>query len=346
MRSDSWQRALGGAVLLLAFGASAPPVRAQQAEPLALRISDAEGEPGGPVTILVRTYASRPVSQGRLGVRTTSGGFAGAPVGVGAPFASFDGGVVYGVNGDVIASLVWNETTQSVQADFSSATASINASDGIVAELDFTLDAGASPGVWDINFDAAVLPFLQDAHGNPMPYTTRGGTLQILAPGSPATLEVGGPKVHPGAYAEIEIETLEPFPVGQGTIDLHFPSALLLEPIDVRTDPFDRHGSVLITGTTLLAPGHLRVTFDSPGDDFNETPGTLFVIGFRTDKTTPIGTVGALTLDAVETTLLAPGGAPIALNRLGDVVEFINDPGIFHDNFEWGHTGGWSYPGP
>jgi len=317
-------------------------------EPLALRISDAEGEAGGPVTILVRTYASRPVSQGRLGVKSSSG-FAESPVvGVSAPFASFDGGFVYGINGDVIATLFWNETTQSVQADFSSATASINAADGILAELDFTLDAGASPGFWDINFDPSVLPFLEDAHGNPMPYATRGGTLQILAPGSPATLEVGGPKVHPGAYAEVEIETLEPFPVGAGTIELFFPSALLLEPIDVRTDPFGRHGSVDVTGVTLVEPGHLRIEFSSPGSDFNETPGALFVVGFRTAASTPLGTVGVLSLEhpGTTTTLAAPGGAPIALTLRQDIVEFISAPGIFWDDFEWGHTGGWSDPGP
>jgi len=319
-----------------------------QADPLALRISNAEGEPGGPVTILVRTYASRPVSQGRLGVKTSSPGGRGAaaPTGISMPFASFDGGVVYGINGDAIAQLTWNDTTQSVKAEFSSATASINAADGILAELDFTLDAGASPGTWDIDFDPAVLPFLVDAHSNPMPYTTRGGSLQILPASSPATLEVGGVKVHPGAYAEVEIETLEPFPIGAGVIELLFPSALLLEPIDVRTDPFGRNGSVSVTDTFLVEPGRLRIEFMSPGSDFNETPGALFVVGFRTDSSTPLGTTGPLNLHAVETTLDAPGGAAIPLNRVGDVVEFIHDPGIFHDDFEWGHTGAWSFPGP
>lgn len=343
MSKGGWRKALGIAGLV--WLAAAPALRAQ-AEPLALRISDAEGEPGGPVTILVRTYASRPVSQGRLGVRTTTTGGLHGPTGVAMPFASFDGGVVYGTNGDVVATLSWNDTTQSVEADFSSASASINAADGILAELDFTLDPDASAGTWNIDFDPAVLQFLEDAHGNPMPYTTRGGTLQILASGSPATLEVGGPKVHPGAYAQVEIETLEPFAIGAGVIELLFPSALLLEPIDVRTDPFGRHGSVQITSSQLISPGRYRIEFFSPGGDFNETPGALFVVGFRTSASTPIGAMGALTLDGAMTALDAPGGASITLALAGDQVEFIHDPGIFHDDFEWGHSGAWSFPGP
>lgn len=344
MARDRGERFCLTALLALSAVFVSTSARAQ-AEPLTLRVSDAEGEPGGPVAIILRTYASRPVSQGRLGFTSSAGAFA-APVGGTEPFASFDGGTIFGVNGDVIGSLVWDPGTQSVDAIFSSASASINAVDGILAVLHFTLDAGVSPGAtYNLDLATGGLFYLQDANGSPLPWTPRSGQLAVLAPGSPATLEVGGPKVHPGAYAEVEIDTLEPFAVESGVVELTYPSTLLFEPVSVITDPFARHGSVTVTSAQVTEPGRLRIEFFSPGADFNATPGTLFVVGFRTDAATPIGTMGPLALDAIETYLEGPGASPIALALAGDVVEFVNDPGIFHDDFEWGTLGAWSVPG-
>ena len=131
--------------LLLPLALAAAGSLPAQVEPLTVRVSDAEGEPGGPVAVVLRTYASRPVSQGRLGVRATSAaprpGLELAPaVPVGTqPFASFDGGVIFSVGGDVTPIFAWDDVAQAIDSQFESLSASINAQDGPFAVLYFTL---------------------------------------------------------------------------------------------------------------------------------------------------------------------------------------------------------------
>lgn len=332
--------------LLLALSAAArlPAV----VEPLTLRVSDAEGEPGGPVALVVRTYASRPVSQGRLGVRATSAApFAGlrdAPAGS-SPFASFDGGTIFSAAGDAVGSFDFDPVTQTLDAQFDSDTASINAFDGVFAVLYFTLAADLAPGsTFDLLLETGAFSFLTDADGFPIDWVPRAGKLDVRAPGSARTLSVGAPKVHPGSTADVEVETAEPFALASGAVEVHFPTDVLSGLPTVTADP--RHGSVDFQ-VTFPETGRVRIEFTSPGDDLNGVPGALFVLHLPTSRSVQIGVTRQVSFEVAATQLFAPGD-PAALDLLleGDTLEFVHDPMVFHDDFEGGTLGGWSGRAP
>ena len=338
--------------LLLAFalGSALPACLSAQAEPLTLRVSDAEGEPGGPVAVVLRTYASRPVSQGRLGVRATSGapriGGGLVPAGSG-PLASFDGGTIFSAAGDVIGSFLFDPATQSLDAQFDSPTASINVFDGVLGVLFFTLDAGVAPGsTFDLLIDLGPTSFLTDAEGQPITWQPRAGKLDVRSAVTPRLLGVGAPKVHPGSGADVEIETAEPFALDSGVVEIHYPTDVLSGAPWVSADP--RHGSVDFL-VSEPQPGLVRIEFGSPGGDFNSVPGALFVLHLPTSPAVQIGVTRQISLEATTTELLAPGVPdPVAVDiRLnGDTLEFVSDPSVFYDNFEGGSLGGWSRRSP
>lgn len=317
-----------------------------QVEPLTVRVSDAEGEPGGPVAVVLRTYASRPVSQGRLGVRTTSAAPRPAlelPAGT-LPFASFDGGLVFSVGGDATPVFGWDDLAQALDAQFESLSASINAQDGPFAVLFFTLDAGVPAGAsYDLTIDVGPGFFLEDRDGFPIVWEPRAGALAVRGAATDRLLGIDAPKVHPGSGADVEIETVEPFVLESGVIELHYPTDVLSGPPQVTTDP--RHGSVSFQ-VSFPATGLLRIEFESPGDDLNSVPGALFVVHLPTSPSVQLGVTRDLWLEASTTTLFGPGATPVARRLAGDTMEFDSDPSVFYDNFEGGSFGAWSRRAP
>ncbi len=318
-----------------------------QTEPLTVRVSDAEGESGGPVAVVLRTYASRPVSQGRLGVRASGVGrpVAGdlALLGTG-PFASFDGGLIFSAEGDAIPVFDWDAATQAIDSQFASISASINAQDGIFGVLFFTLEPGLAPGaIFDLIVDLGPGFFLTDPDGQPIVWEPRAGELAIRAAATDRLLGIDGPRVHPGSGADVEIETVEPFDLGSGVIELHYPTDVLSGPPQVTSDP--RHGSVTFQ-VTFPAAGLLRIEFDSPADDFNSVPGALFVVHLPTASGVQLGVTRPLTLEATTTALLTPAAETIDIRLAGDILEFESDPSVFYDNFEGASFGAWSRRSP
>lgn len=344
-------RSSARAVLIALALATAGAVRLSgQAEPLTVRVSDAEGVPGGPVAVVLRTYASRPVSQGRLGVRATSAApRIGGPLALlgSGPLASFDGGTIFSASGDAIGTFSFDGATQSLDAQFDSPTASINAFDGVFGVLFFTLDAGAAPGsTYDLLIDLGPTAFLTDADGQPIVWQPRAGKLDVRAAGSARALGIGAPRVHPGSGADVEIETLEPFDLDSGVIEVNYPTDVLSGPPLVTADP--RHGSLTFQVTEPQS-GRLRIEFSSPGDDFNSVPGALFVVHLPTAANVLIGVTRQITFEAANTALYAPGASdPVLVDLLlsGDVLEFDSDPFVFYDNFEGASLGGWSRRSP
>lgn len=318
-----------------------------QTEPLTVRVSDAEGAPGGPVAVVLRTYASRPVSQGRLGVRASGVGrqTAGDLALVGAgPFASFDGGLIFSAQGDAIPVFDWDSATQAIDAQFASLSASINAQDGIFGVLFFTLEAGLAPGaLFDLTVDLGAGFFLTDPDGQPIVWQPRAGELTIRGAATNRLLGIDGPRVHPGSGADVEIETVEPFELGSGVIELHYPTDVLSGPPQVTADP--RHGSVSFQ-VTHPATGLLRIEFESPGGDFNSVPGALFVVHLPTAQGVQLGVTRPLTLEGATTALLDPAAQPVAIRLAGDILEFDSDPSVFYDNFEGASLGAWSRRSP
>src|SRR5215210_6280751 len=84
------------AVAVLALSALAPQ-QAEAADKLTLRVNDARGGPGDLVSVVVRTYASRPIAQGQICIgarrnvrsRSTANSVIGEAA-TGSPFASLE----------------------------------------------------------------------------------------------------------------------------------------------------------------------------------------------------------------------------------------------------------------
>jgi hypothetical protein len=270
-RPTGWRLALLGLGALLA-GAAAPGVA--QVEPLTLRVADAEAAPGGTVAVVLRTYASRPVSQGRVcgGPRPPTAvaapldalfSPARAPeIGPGSPFAAFlePASRVFAAGGAPTALWTWTDAVQTLDVDFSSLDGSINADDGVLAVLSFTLDPALAPGTtYDFQVDPAE-SFLRDPDGVPIPIEIRPGRVRVRSAATNPSLSIGAPKVHPGSGAELELETAEPFAIASGHLELFYDPAIADGTPTVRTDP--RHGPVTPT-VSFPAAGQVVIDFTS-----------------------------------------------------------------------------------
>jgi hypothetical protein len=110
---------------------------------LALRVNDAVGEPGGVVSLIVRTYAPRPIGQGQLCFRARS--LAAPPSPPATPFTSLDGVTVFSVANDVVSQGTL-EDAQTVILQFTSPSATVNTTDGPIAALDLRLSPSLSTG--------------------------------------------------------------------------------------------------------------------------------------------------------------------------------------------------------
>ncbi|MEZ5313734.1 MAG: hypothetical protein R2862_08845 [Thermoanaerobaculia bacterium] len=326
---------LTGLALLLATFAT-PSIAV---EPLTLRVADAIGAPGETTAIIFRTYATRPVRRGRL---ANGGGALTAKTGeapLGSPFAQFLGGQIYSAEGDVIGTFDFDEPTQSIVADFESATATINAEDGILGVFFVELDPGLSPGA---KFDLVLNggdTFLNDPEEDPITIDIRNGELTVRAASAPLAFEVDGDKIHPGSGALVEIGTAEPFDIQSGRIVLQYDPAIAWGLPAVTTDA--RHGIADLT-VTYPASGRVQIDFVSPASDFNSVPGSLLVVQIPTLPGVPLGTMSPVSVDAAESYIDGPGSLPLSVSWASDVIEFESHPAVFADGFETGDPWVWS----
>jgi len=342
-------RCLAGGLLLAGLSLAAP-ARAIVPEPLVIRVQDAVGAPGEQTAIVFRTYASRPIRRGRVHTLVTpvalGAGVAGSLAqteAVAEPIERCDSVVIFSVAGDAIAlPCDMPVGTQSLDAQFESLSATINAQDGVLGVLYVTLAETVTPGSeYTIDLDPG-LTFLNDPEEDGVVIQPRAGTLTIRAPIAPVGLSADGGKVQPGSGALIEIGTEMPFLLQAGRIVVTYDPLIATGLPVVTADP--RHGAVDLA-VTHLEPGKVQIDFDSPPGSFNSVPGDLLLMRFGTlPDPLLLGTFSPITIVAGESYLLgAPGSIPLQVAWGQNPIEFILDPGIFADGFDTGDTWVWSY---
>jgi hypothetical protein len=316
-----------------------------QVEPLVLRLSDAIGTPGGTTTLVLRTYASRPVRRGRVRVRVPPPP-AGSVLAT-SPIASWDGGYLLDVSGARVATLVPNPDGFGVDLDFLvNPDFVFNRRDGVVAVIFVTLDAALIPGDrYDLLGDGQNSE-LFDPEDDPVLIQLVPGQVRVRAPGDPYQLEAGTVGVQPGSGATVEVGTSEPFAIGSGTLVLDYDPAIL-QPGTVPTVTADpRNGLVALTVDTSTA-GVLTIGLSSPDGTWNsEVPGQLLRIDFPISAGVSLGTSSPLVFDAASQLFPPSGSTPLPMIFENGGFDFVLVPDVFADNFEIGDTGWWQLGPP
>lgn len=314
----------------------------QVVEPLTLRVADAEGVPGGEVAVVIRTYASRGVGRGQIGLHTVApaGLVDGMAVaGTTSPFASFLGATVFAAEGDAeVDKTDFDPTGQTLNLLFSSLTGSINALDGPLAVLRFTLASDLQPGstyAMDLMPGAA---FLEDGEGNPIVIDLRGGELTVLAPGSALAIEGEGdldPWI-PGEAMPIGPSTSAVQPIGTARFALRYAPSTLSRPLVVRLDP--RYGNATIDHVAEPEPGLVVVDVSSPDGSYGMLPGLLVEVEAWISPCDIDASSLTIDLDPTLTRVFAPGGQEVLLAEIGSAVPRLR---WLRDGFESGDSRRW-----
>ena len=324
--------------LLLAGGAGDPALARQGGgddggggggeETLTLRVNDAIGRPGGTIAVVLRTYAPRPIRQGQVRLKVTpkprpraAGVIAlpavSEPV---RPLLTLVSAVVYSQRGDstTTANLTGSALDQSVNVQFQSPSASVNAADGPLAVFKFRLDPSVVPGQqFDIQVDPAVTS-LFDGGGQTIEIDPRPAVLTIRQPSAPYAVESEGDDVAPGEVAELGVQTFEPFLVSGGQMVLRFnPAALGGTPVVLMDQ---RHGRSTFTVTRRR--GQIIVRFQSPDASLNSVPGDIIAVQFPTRATATPGSSSPVTIDTTRSYLLNRRGKPIPLRFEAGAITF------------------------
>jgi hypothetical protein len=287
------------------------------AKGLKLRLNDAIAAPGGTVALVVRTYAARPIRQGRITVkvrRPAGAKAATAALGIttdevvepGGPL-TFLRAVVFSRRGDAVTTVSPTPSPDghTVRLDFSSRTATINAVDGPLAVLFFRLSAGAVAGErFVVEIDPA-LTGLTDRNGAPLALEPIAAELVVRRPGAPYELEAEGDEVEPGEIAELGVTTAEPFPIAGGRLVLRYdPAAAAGAPVVTMDSRYGKAAFVV----DHSVPGRLVVAFQSPDASLNGIPGRIVAIDLKTRASAAIGWETPVTLDPTSWLRAKPGG--------------------------------------
>ncbi len=292
------------ALALSLLGAAAPAfARGGEDTQLTLRVSDAVGQPGGIVAVVVRTYAARPVKQGQVCFRTRRGPQRAALTANAGdqPFASLVGALVFGPRGEV----TYRAALQSLDAvvSFTSPAAMVNRFDGPVAVLYLRLAADLVPGdTFTLDLDPANT-FLVDAAGRPISVQPRPGELWIRSVGESIELRAPGARLNPGKSAALGIQTIEARPFTKGQVALRWDPAIQAGKPSVKMD--SRFGRATFT-VDRATPGLLIVAFESPDASLNTVAGKFIEVTLPTKTSVRHGTKVAVRIDP-NLTFLASG---------------------------------------
>lgn len=293
---------------------------------LKLRLNDAIGKPGGTVALVIRTYAARPLRQGRITVRIHKSpakalGITADAVANPARPLTFIRGVVFSAADDAVTTASTSNAvdSQSASLQFRSNAAAVNAADGPLAVLFFRLDRTAAPGSsYDLEIDPATTG-LTDPAGAAVSVEPILGQLRVRAARAPYAIEAEGDELAPGEVAEMGVETAEPFPVFGGQVTLRWDPAAQGGAPTVRMDP--RYGKST-SQIVRSVPGELVVSFSSPKGLLNSVPGRFLAVALPTSASAPIGWSSPVTIDASGSWLLDKRGKKLALKLENGSLDF------------------------
>lgn len=325
--------------LAAALGAATAPVCA--VEPLTLRVSDMEGAPGEVVTLVLRTYSPRALGQGQICLRSQNALSVGSVLGSTAPFSELLAVEVFAANGDVTSAGELDPGGAIAMIGFDSPTAAVNLEGGPLAAIHLRLAPDLTPGsTFTIEVDLPNTELFGPG-GEPVVFEPRSGTLTVLAVGANKRLAIDDDRVPPGGFLELGVQTLHPFLIGSGSVEITWPSGFTVGTPTVWMDP--RHGNATFTADVSV-PNRVAVTFSSPDGTLNRVSGEIIEISVQTLPTAPDST-GPIDL-TITTTLLDPASQPITLNVIDGTIEIERRDAIFLDSFESGAANFWSSVSP
>ncbi|HEV8241449.1 MAG TPA: hypothetical protein VGS57_18950 [Thermoanaerobaculia bacterium] len=293
---------------------------------LKLRLNDAVGKPGGMVALVIRTYAARPLRQGRITVRVHKSpakalGIAAEAVANPARPLTFVRGIVFSAADDAVTTTSTSNAvdSQSASVQFHSNAAAVNAADGPLAVLFFRLDNNAAPGsVYDLDIDPAATG-LTDPSGAAVTVEPLQGQLRVRTARAPYELGAEGDELAPGEVAEMGVETAEPFAVFGGQVTLRWDPAAQGGAPAVRMDP--RYGKSTYR-IERSVPGELVVSFTSPKGLLNSVPGRFLAVALPTSASAPLGWSSSVTIDASRSWLLDKRGKKLAVSFEAGSLDF------------------------
>lgn len=306
-------------------------------EPLTLRINDGSAVPGGELAVVLRTYSPRGVGQGQV-CFFRSANFAG-PKGL-PMLTELIEARVFSDEGDEVVVAEFNVETQELMLDFSSASASINQSDGPMIALIFRLSETATPGA---QFTMSVDPdvsFLFDGDGEPIEIEPRAGEITVRSALEPYEVDAEGGDAAPGLWSESGVGTAESLPLSGGTVVFLYDPAVVNGTPEVSMSP--RYGTSTIESVDYQV-GRVAVTFSSADDSLNRVPGDIVSIRLLIADDVSIGEMSPVSLEGGTTQLFDADGLPIDLVLGDDVLHFVEPRqlALFWDDFESGDFSGW-----
>jgi hypothetical protein len=293
---------------------------------LKLRLNDAIGKPGGTVALVIRTYAARPLRQGRITVRVRKPpakalGFGFEELVQPAQPLTFVRGIVFSAADDAVTKATASYATGSPSVDvrFTSPTAAVNAADGPLAVLFMRLDKSVAPGsVFDLEIDPAATG-LVDPAGAAVAIEPIQAELRVRAAKAPYALEAEGDELEPGEVAELGVETREPFAVFGGRMTLRWDPAAQGGAPQVRMDPRYGKGTFRVERSV---PGELVVSFSSPKGLLNAVPGAFIAVALPTSSSAPIGWSSPVRIDPAGSWLLDKRGKKLAVSLEAGSLDF------------------------
>lgn len=295
------------AAIFAAAGAFSSPARAQ--EMLTLSIDDMEAAPGDTAVLVVRTYQPRPISQGQVCFI------------IGEPrFTDIRRAKVRSTQRDATFTASLSTPTEAAMT-MSSPSATINASEGPVMLIAFTVDPNAIPGD---SFQLSIqLPdsFLTDEFGTPIDLDVKPGTFTIKAPGAPHTLEADNANAPSGSTVILDIATAEYQPLASGQVDYRYDESIIEGIDDVRVLAL-KNDAVFTADTSI--PGRVFITFSSPSRTIAKIPGQFIQLTARVRSGLPEGRTGPLGIAPANTFLIANDGTNLPLVIDNGTIEIKN----------------------
>lgn len=325
-----------GLCALVALGslALAPGPEVASAQSLRLEVQESRVINDGVAAISLRTFRSRPVSQGQLCLRALNS----VPS---SPLSAINSSTVFSGNADASSNAFLvpdNVAPEAVMVTFESPTQSINDEDGpllvVYVQVRDDLVVGE---VFPVEID---LPnsFLLDASGTPIPIDPVDSILTVVGDQEDLEIEIEGEDdAYPGGDAYITIETDQIVGWSSASFDVHYPDEITDGPVEVLVDPRVANANVTVTENVV---GILEIRIDSPDDSLNLLPGDLVEIVFPVRADTAPNSVWPVSIQQDTAEVLNANGSSLGIEIENGVLE-IGSGEIFSDGFEDGDVGEW-----